>query len=722
MKSRKLQSTVATLILVSLLLGSFSPVLAGQEGPDQAGQIFLRLKYATFDPLQGEPAMDAGLYLDAYPQGEQGAYIVQFQGPILESWKEAIHGLGGQVLDYLPDYASIVWMDEAIREEVASLEAVRWVGVYQPAYKISPNLDGDRPVYRVVLFEPAARADVEARLQDLGQARSQLQGRQFAIVLPEGGTGVEALAAWPEVAWIESYPQYRTYNDVAAGIMAAPTSWANGYNGSGMMVTVADTGIDSGTDDGGVTGDIHPDFDNRVAHIRSWPVSSDPCWTNPGANDGAADVSSGHGSHVIGSVGGNGSASAGQFKGLAHEATLTFQAVEQYTTVSALCGGGAGYTLSGIPLDLRDLFQEAYGWGSRIHSNSWGADVYGEYTSDSQAVDDFMWQNPNMLILFAAGNAGSDGNLDGYVDLDSIGSPATAKNALVVGASDNERSTGGISTYTWYDAWPSDFPINPTRDDLTSDDRDELAAFSSRGPTDDGRFKPDVVAPGTNILSVRSQFATGSGWGLYNTYYMYMGGTSMATPLVAGAATLVREYYVEGQAHTPSAALIKATMINSAADIAGYGNPSREAGLAIPNNHEGWGRVNVGASTTGSRRFEDGDTVTTSGNQTYNYQIGLPSVPFKATLVWSDYPANPGASPALVNNLNLVVTAPGGAVYRGNNFSGGWSSTGGTADTVNNVESVYVPNPAAGQWSVRVEGANVPQGPQPFALVVTGYF
>jgi hypothetical protein len=163
-------------------------------------------------------------------------------------------------------------------------------------------------------------------------------------------------------------------------------------------------------------------------------------------------------------------------------------------------------------------------------------------------------------------------------------------------------------------------------------------------------------------------------------------------------------------------------MINSAADIAGYGNPSREAGLAIPNNHEGWGRVNVGASTTGSRQFEDGDTVTTGGNQTYNYQIGLPSVPFKATLVWSDYPANPGASPALVNNLNLVVTAPGGAVYRGNNFSGGWSSTGGVADNANNVESVYVPSPAVGQWSVRVEGGNVPQGPQPFALVVTGYF
>ena len=224
MNARNLRSTVALLILISLLLGSFSPVIARQDLPEQPQPVLLRLKYATFDPLQGEPAMSADLYLDAYAQGEQGAYIVQFKGPILKAWKEAIHDLGGQVLDYLPDYAFVVWMDEAIREKVESLETVRWVGVYQPAYKISPDLDGGRPVYRVLLFEPAARAAVQGRLQDLGLATSGLQGRQFAIALPEGGAAVETMAAWPEVAWIESYPEYQTYNDVAAGIMGAPTS------------------------------------------------------------------------------------------------------------------------------------------------------------------------------------------------------------------------------------------------------------------------------------------------------------------------------------------------------------------------------------------------------------------------------------------------------------------------------------------------------------------
>ncbi len=76
-----------------------------------------------------------------------------------------------------------------------------------------------------------------------------------------------------------------------------------------------------------------------------------------------------------------------------------------------------------------------------------------------------------------------------------------------------------------------------------------------------------------------------------------------------------------------------------------------------------------------------------------------------------------------MNNLNLKVTAPNGTtIYLGNHFTNGWSSTGGTADAINNVESVYVQSPATGTWKVDVIGTNVPQGPQPFALVATGVF
>ena len=96
------------------------------------------------------------------------------------------------------------------------------------------------------------------------------------------------------------------------------------------------------------------------------------------------------------------------------------------------------------------------------------------------------------------------------------------------------------------------------------------------------------------------------------------------------------------------------------------------------------------------------------------------ALPGNPVSVWSDYPSTEAAALNLVNNLNLVVTAPGGATCQGNVFSGGWSITGGSADTINNVENVYVQSAAAGTWTVQVSGVNVPNGPQPFALVVDG--
>ena len=741
MKIRSKRIWFALLIMVLFTAGAIWPVAARETQPEAAGPgLMLRLKYATFDPLQGEPEMPVALHTHAHRGAGEGAYIVQFQGPVQGTWTDQVRALGGRLMGYLPDFAYLVWMDGAAREQVATLDAVRWVGLYQPAYKLSPNLDRTKPLYRVVLFEGADLGAVSARLATLNTPTRQVTGEQFALLLPEGG--IDQVATWPEVLWIENRPLYTVSNDVATGIMGATTAWGNGYTGTGQKVTVADTGIDTGVDVAGEV-DMHADFNDRfkttpvsASELKSYPVdiSWTGCAANVGADDGAADIVSGHGTHVLGSVLGNGARSGGMIKGTAYQATPTFQAVEQYTTWTGSCAAqySPGYYITGIPLDIKTLFQEAYNWGSRIHSNSWGAPVGGEYTADSESVDQFVWDHPEMLIVFSAGNAGTDKSPSyGYVDTDSLDAPGTAKNALTVGASDNLRSSGGYNPggacVSWYDCWPLDFPFNPTRDDKLSDDTGELAAFSSRGPADDGRRKPDIVAPGTNILSTRSSVASGSGWGLYtlNPYYLFMGGTSMATPLVAGTAALVREYYVDGGHLTPSAALIKATLINSAVDIPGYGNTSQEAGLPIPNNHEGWGRVEVGAATSGDRQFVDGLSVGTGQTWSDTFDIGSSATSFKVTLVWSDFPASVPAG-GLVNDLDLVVTAPGGAVYRGNYFSGGWSVAGGTADRTNNVESVYIQSPAAGPWTVQVGGYNVaePGGSpqQPFALVATGFF
>ncbi len=716
------------LFLMLTMVGS-SLAGPGDDDPRQTaalpadGSALIYLTNGVFDPLQAELNVPAVLRYTPEQAEAAGVYLLQFSGPVLDEWKQAVEKLGAQIGPYIPDYAFIVRMDTAAKAAVEAQSFVRWVGVYQPAYKLAESIDRSTSrSYRVLLAPWADGAAVTGVFSALDEnSRGYSDG--YTVVL--NGEQVDQAAYMPDVLWIEPLYLNQLHNDVGGGtIMGGTTAWASGYTGSGVTVAIADTGIDTG-----VAGTIHQDFAGRIANIYSWPVQYADygygCATsNTGADDGAADKASGHGSHVAGSVAGSGAASGGQLKGLAYQASIVFQATEQYTTwtsPSAYCQNG--YTLTGIPDDVRQLLQQAYTAGARTHNNSWGGGTSGVYDTQAGLFDNFLFTNQDFAVTVSAGNSGTDANNDGYVDDNSVKSPAASKNVITIGASDNERSIGGYSAYTWTELWGDDFSAAPTGIDRTSDSRQELAAFSSRGPMNDGRIKPDLVAPGTNILSVRSSLATGSGWGSYNTYYMYMGGTSMASPLSSGAAALVRDYYIDGEGHAnPSAALVKATLINSAVDISGYGTASREAGLPIPNNHEGWGLIDVGAATTpGAREFVDNTSGLSTGglwSQQYTVSAGKP---FKVTLVWSDKDGTPSSGKALVNDLNLRVTAPGGTViYLGNRFTGGWSVTGGSADTINNVENVYVQSPTAGSWKVEVLGANIPTGPQRFALVIDG--
>jgi hypothetical protein len=198
---------------------------------------------------------------------------------------------------------------------------------------------------------------------------------------------------------------------------------------------------------------------------------------------------------------------------------------------------------------------------------------------------------------------------------------------LTVGASENLRPE---QTSTWGAGWPDDFPVNPISSDRLADDADGMAAFSSRGPTDDGRIKPDVTAPGTMIISARSHDPdAGEGWGVYDGDYLYMGGTSMSTPLTAGGAALVREWLTRIKSvANPSGALMKAVLVNGAADMSpGQYTSPQEIPAARPNNVTGWGRVDlVGSLDPPSPRkvwFKDHTTgLSTGGDVEYTLSIG----------------------------------------------------------------------------------------------------
>ena len=188
-----------------------------------------------------------------------------------------------------------------------------------------------------------------------------------------------------------------------------------------------------------------------------------------------------------------------------------------------------GY-IYGIPEDVREMFQKDYRYGARLHSASWGVSTeFGEYDISSRQVDNYCWSYPKFLPVFAAGNSGADtapGN--GVIDDNSIMTPATAKNCITVGAAESDRphGTGGYSSYRWS---IFSYTKQPLSYDYISESKDGvhqgLAAFSSRGPTLDGRIKPDVVAPGTDIISTRSTKASDTLWGKVNdnTNYLFCG-------------------------------------------------------------------------------------------------------------------------------------------------------------------------------------------------------
>jgi subtilisin family serine protease len=290
-------------------------------------------------------------------------------------------------------------------------------------------------------------------------------------------------------------------------------------------------------------------------------------------------------------------------------------------------------SLWGLPTELGRLFEQAYEAGARVHTNSWGAPVAGDYNMNARAVDDFMWRHPDMLILFSAGNSGLDEDGAGVIDLDSVGSPGTAKNCLTVGASENDRprdsdpKPGNDANWSQLSKWPT-----MTAAGHVSDDVDGMAAFSSRGPVDGDRIKPDVVAPGTNVLSMLSSRVSATSdplWGrlpknhALRQFYCWSGGTSMSTPLVAGAAALVRQHLVEQRRHVvdgrqPSGALVKAFLVNGAVSMRGQFPGEIGSGT---NNVTGFGRVDLTATIASGMLFADEPTDAVASGETREYQV-----------------------------------------------------------------------------------------------------
>jgi hypothetical protein len=704
------------------MLAAFGAVAAAQGSEDRSVVTLNSMVIATRGVAARLPEN-----LSAAP-GDGARLLVKFAGPPDAGQLARLRAASEHIYTYLPYDAFLIkprLADGPYAQDPLADVGLAWSDVWQPAYKLSRFVsaltaenavaDGAPAPARILMLQafPDANLDkLRAALRALGVPDAAVVGAQagqrftrLRLLLPaaEIVRQREALARLADVFWIDLESRRVLLNDTTvwvgqSGLSAGQTTplFDRGLYGQGQVVGVLDTGID-------------PDMCYFRDTARGLPprnecnggtltdtlqrkvLAVDFLWSSEctGGISGTEWDTQGHGTHVAGTVAGDNFANplthdAGD--GMAPGAKLVVQDCGYQVNACADCPG------IGCPVvDLNPVFQQAYSQGARLHTNSWGdqedATVQNNYTTGSQDVDEFMWNHKDFLIFFAAGNSGPG--------TASVGSPSTAKSAVSVGAT------------------------------LRGTSANSMASFSSCGPTDDGRIKPEVTVPGSSIISAAHDTSITSN----NCGTRSSSGTSMATPGAAGLTALIRQYYVDGwyptgaanvgNAFTPSAALLRATLVNSAANMTGT--------TAIPANCQGWGRVLLDnalffQSEARTLFVRDDNTGFASGssNETRAFTFTVAAgQALKATLAWTDFPSTPAANPHINNDLDLSVSGPSGT-FLGNVFASGQSTTGGAADRRNTLEQVLINAPVAGTYTVTVRSFSVPNGPQPFALVVTG--
>ena len=794
----------------------------------------LLLRGGAFDPLESEPAaVNIGrAQLEttslsarstrlatsaAQTSGEGHAYyIVQYAGRIVPAWTESLRAGGYEIVGYLANNAYIIRAPQSHASRLQSARErgdFRWVGAYGAGLKIEPELaqtadeiaggsgaSADSSVAQslavsFLTFRGESSSVVTQAMSGLSLdgepiIENRQDGRIWGVIFVSRSALprlVTALASVEGIEWIERRQHYRLLNDYGVRVVQTGTAgtdtplYRNGLTGAGQIFGVADSGLDddnaqfrfdgqassqtlsSATTTRNLVNGLLPvnitNPNNKVltyyllgsgslisnAANPNGGLTLDPNErTGTGSNAGytnsvAYDDSDGgyHGTATTsvavgrdfnadgqGALPGIATRTAGD--GVAPDARIVFQDI----------GHASGRLAGAENVSQLLIHQQAYGSGVRVHNNSYGPTPPVSYNQDAADIDDVMWRLRDYNIFYSAGNDGP-----GILEVSSV-----AKDNIVVAATDSPTNGGNV---------------------------ENLASYSSHGPTLDGRLKPDIAAPGTvraatENSGISSSFGTSTSRTALDAAVNPIGpdnnrslavtsGTSFASPMVAGGALLARQYFTDGyyptgarnasNGFTPSNALIKAIILNSGRNMTGRYTANDGTGGAsgpLPNFGQGWGRIALDNALyfTGDRRelkvladiyngATTGDTARPAPNaaittgEVHTYQLTDVSTiePLRISLVWSDPKAALGNQAALVNNLDLEVVDPQGTVYRGNaNFSNGYSQPAGGAgfDNRNPVEAVYLQYPLFGTYTVRVIGANVPGNGQMQILAQPG--
>ena len=631
----------------------------------------IRLAKATIDPTA--PAVNS-LQTSVCSLSSAGTrlYVVQPESNFTDEERIEVEKLGIIFRGIFPPNAYLVEAGERNLITLKEKFSILYAGEFLPEYKLlysgadesSVDAAGEETAYSVKVgtFRQECLPDIVRALEALGAPDiAEVSGTLEPCVKTKlTNSQAYEIAKRGDVAFVEPYAPAKPLNDVAkSGSLAnLEDLQLAGYTGKGQMVCIQDTGLDNGD-----LANIHPDFKNKKIIGRATATVAQ----ERGSYNDWKD-SEDHGTHVCGSAVGTGSASGGQYRGMAPDASLFI-----------LCAGKSdGYIGVGNAADLTNTYHS----GCRVINNSWGITSDGYYSSEARFYDSLIWLFPDYTVCFSSGNA----NKYAYAPPRSTMNEASAaKNVITVGAAESYRPDPGE------DAKPDDGV------------HQGMAWFSSRGPCQDGRIKPDVVAPGTYIYSTLSSNVHSS---VRSEYYCYMSGTSMASPITAGCCAIIRDYLSKKRnVASASAALVKAILVTGARTLI-PGQYEKEFEDVRPNAVEGHGHINIKESLepTDGEMFFDEFTFSLNGQAVTNVYSKKAVCDLNVGLVWTDYPGSVGNYIQLVNDLDLYVVGPNGKTYTLN-------------DHLNNVEVLNIYEVPEGDYQVIVKAKNIMLGPQPCALV-----
>jgi hypothetical protein len=605
--------------------------------------------------------------------------VVQFESPVDPNTRNALEGAGLRLLSYLGDnafFASISpqQLDTKAVARIGSLIDARAI---QREWRLHPDLlagivpdwavvspvegkEGPTIVGVYVLFHPDVplATGVNTAQQHGATVRSELWTiNGLVIELPFDN--IPALADEDVVQWIEPpLPKFSELNNSNRSITGADIVQAAPYglDGSGVKVLVYD---------GGYASSSHPDFQGRLT-VRDTSGQSD------------------HATHVSGTIGGAGISNP-LYKGMAPAVTIESYGFEQE-------GGLSEGFLYSDPGDLQEDYNEAINtYGAHISNNSIGSNVepngfacsmQGKYGVTAALIDSIVRGSLGdpFRIVWADGNErqGSRCDVEGFGDYYSTAPPAGAKNHITVGA-------------------------------LNSND-DSVTDFTSWGPVDDGRMKPDLSGPGCQSDD-DDGVTSCSAYGGYTTKC----GTSMSSPTVCGLSSLLLQDFRAQYPGEPDFrnSTLKVLLAQTTVDV-------EETG---PDYKTGYGSVRIQPAVDLMRagNFLEAE-VAQDGFYSVLVVVDPGDPALKVTIAWDDFPGTPNVDPALVNDLDLVVYDPSGGQHYPwtlDQFNPSAPAVRTQANHKDNIEQVYVESPEAGAWQIEVHGFNVPAGPQVFSLAAS---